>query len=569
MCRDSRRYRISPTWPTLGVSIAGQTLDHRLYHFVLAYSAWEHAEPVLGGESFTALAVGLQNALWSLGGVPVEHRSDSLSAAFRNLDDDARVDQTRRYEALCAHYEMTPTRNNTGVAHENGAIESQHGHLKRGVAQALLLRGSADFDSLDAYRAWIANLIGRRNARRGKMVQLECAALRPLPPGRTTDYDEATVFVTSSSGFVLRKVFYTVPSRLIGFRMRVRLYDERLECFVGQSLALTLCRGRGQAEGRHGHVVDYRHVIHSLRRKPMALLNLVYRDALFPRPAYRLAWEKLLASRRSANAPASRWWRFWRWRMIAAAKPNSPPRSPSRWQVQEAAGGGVIDVPALQARFAPVPATMPDIVVSLPPVASYDVLLSHGSRGMNDSTSDTIKVDTARLPLLLRELRLPTIAAMWQTFTERADREGWPAARLLATLTELELAERDPATHPATSDRGPPATRQNSRQLRLCRRADAQPCPRRRARHRRRMDRPWRHDPVVRPERLGKVASQRRLRPCPDRERLPRVVHPNHRSRAASAAGASGFVAGERDREARQIPSPHPRGPLLCAQGSG
>jgi hypothetical protein len=101
-----------------GVSIAGQTLDHRLYHFVLAYSAWEHAEPVLGGESFTALAVGLQNALWSLGGVPVEHRSDSLSAAFRNLDDDARVDQTRRYEALCAHYEMTPTRNNTGVAHE-------------------------------------------------------------------------------------------------------------------------------------------------------------------------------------------------------------------------------------------------------------------------------------------------------------------------------------------------------------------------------------------------------------------------------------------------------------------
>ena len=61
---------------------------------------------------------------------------------------------------------------------------------------------------------------------------------------------------------------------------------------------------------------------------------------------------------------------------------------------------------------------------------------------MNDNTGDTIKVDTARLPLLLRELRLPTIAAMWQTFTERADREGWPAARLLATLAELELAER-------------------------------------------------------------------------------------------------------------------------------
>src|SRR4051794_20739550 len=315
-----------------GVHIAGQILDHRLYHFVLAYSAWEHAEPVLGGESFTALAVGLQNALWSLGGVPIEHRSDSLSAAFRNLDDDARVDQTRRYEALCAHYEMTPTRNNTGVAHENGSVETQHGHLKRGVTQALLLRGSVDFESLDAYRIWIANLIGRRNARRGKMVQLECAALRPLPSARTTDYDEATVFVTSSSGFVLRRVFYTVPSRLIGFRMRVRIYDDRLDCFVGQSPALTLCRGRSQGEGRHGHV-DYRHVIHSLRRKPMALLNLVYRDALFPRPAYRLAWR---SSWRTATREgrANRWCRSWRWRTIAVVKRNSPRRSPSRWLVQ-------------------------------------------------------------------------------------------------------------------------------------------------------------------------------------------------------------------------------------------
>ena len=341
---------------------------------MLAYSAWEHAEPVLGGESFTALAVGLQNALFALGGVPAEHRSDSLSAAFRNLDDDARVDQTRRYEALCAHYEMTPTRNNTGVAHENGAIESQHGHLKRGVIQALLLRGSADFESLDAYRAWIANLIGRRNARRGKMVQRECAALRPLPTGRTTDYDEATVFVTSSSGFVLRKVFYTVPSRLIGFRMRVRIYDDRLECFVGQSVALTLCRGRRKAEGRHGQVIDYRHVIHSLRRKPMALLNLIYRDALFPRPAYRLAWEKLLADgdpRKACKSMVS---------LLALAHDGGCEAELAAALTEQMAGpegtgSGVIDVAALRSRFAPIPATMPDVAVNLPAVASYDVLL--------------------------------------------------------------------------------------------------------------------------------------------------------------------------------------------------
>jgi hypothetical protein len=126
----------------LGVIVAGQPLDHRLYHFRLAWSGFEHAHVVLGGESYVALAEGLQNALDLLGGAPREHRSDSLSAAFRNLDADATADLTGRYEALCAHYGMTPTRNNRGIAHENGAIESAHAHLKRAVRDALLLRGN-------------------------------------------------------------------------------------------------------------------------------------------------------------------------------------------------------------------------------------------------------------------------------------------------------------------------------------------------------------------------------------------------------------------------------------------
>jgi hypothetical protein len=69
----------------LGVVGGGQPLDHRLYHFALAYSGFEHVEIVLGGESYPALASGLERALRLLGGVPREHRSDSLSAAFRNL----------------------------------------------------------------------------------------------------------------------------------------------------------------------------------------------------------------------------------------------------------------------------------------------------------------------------------------------------------------------------------------------------------------------------------------------------------------------------------------------------
>ena len=148
----------------LGVCIAGVPLIHRLYHFRLVFSGFEHAHVVLGGESYVALAEGLQNALWTLGGVPEQHRSDSLSAAFRNLEKKAETDLTKRYQALCAHYGMTPTRNNTGIAHENGSIESAHGHLKRAIEDALLLRGSRNFDGIDSWRRFVDEIVGRRNA---------------------------------------------------------------------------------------------------------------------------------------------------------------------------------------------------------------------------------------------------------------------------------------------------------------------------------------------------------------------------------------------------------------------
>ena len=168
----------------LGITVAGAPLPHRLYHFRLAFSGWQHGEVVLGGESFTALATGLQNALWLLGGAPREHRSDSLSAAFRNLEAQATLDQTRRYEALCVHYAMQPTRNNRGVAHENGSIEASHGHLKTALEQALLLRGTSDFDGLPNYRRFVDEVVGHANARRRKLVEVERAALQPLPPRR-------------------------------------------------------------------------------------------------------------------------------------------------------------------------------------------------------------------------------------------------------------------------------------------------------------------------------------------------------------------------------------------------
>jgi hypothetical protein len=254
----------------LGVIVAGTRLDHRLYHFRLVFSGFEHAHVILGGESYVALAEGLQNALWALGGSPAGHRSDSLSAAFRNLDADSRADLTRRYEALCGHYRMEPTRNNRGEAHENGSVESAHGHLKRAIEDALLMRGSRAFDDLADYRRFIDEIVSRKNGRNARRIDLERAALQRLPDRRTGDYEETIVAVTSSGGFALRKVFYTVPSRLIGQRLRVRLFDDRLELFVGGTALMTLPRGRPGRDGKRGHVIDYRHVIHALKRKPAA-----------------------------------------------------------------------------------------------------------------------------------------------------------------------------------------------------------------------------------------------------------------------------------------------------------
>jgi len=352
----------------LAVTVSGESLDHRLYHFRLAYSGFEHAHVILGGESYVALAEGLQNALWALGGAPSEHRSDSLSAAFRNLDRDAQEDLTRRYDDLCAHYGMAPSRNNTGVAHENGSIESSHGHLKRGLEDALLLRGSRDFEDLAAYRRFVDEIVGRRNARLGQRIDAERIVLQDLPGRRTADYEETIVTVTSSSGFVLRKVFYSVHSRLIGHRLRVRLYDDRLDVYLGGTHQMTVPRGRASANGKHDHIVDYRHVIHALKRKPMALMGLVYRDKLFPRRAYARAFEALvdhlppkaacrimvellaLAHERACEAELAD-------RLDADLDQNLLP-----------------NMKLLRTLFMPASGAMPEVVVAFTPLAVYDEL---------------------------------------------------------------------------------------------------------------------------------------------------------------------------------------------------
>lgn len=353
----------------LGVTIAGQPFPHRLYHFRLAYSGWEHARVILGGESFSAVAEGLQEALWTLGKAPAEHRTDSLSAAFKNLDRDAQVDFTRRYDELCRHYGMAATRNNPGEAHENGSVESANRHLKRRLAQELRKRGSRDFDSIDEYRRLVARLCARHNARRRALVAAECKTLNDLPPRRTTDFTKLTVPVTRNSTITVDRVLYSVPSRLIGRKLEVHLFDDRLECFLGPTPVITLPRLRTERPHR-GHRIDYRHLIGTLKRKPQALRYLIYREALFPRSAYARTWQAI-----DAALPPKPACRLMVGLLDLAASQACEAALAERLDAILAAGQ-LPNLAALKAAFAPQAAPVADVAIPPPDLAGYDGLLT-------------------------------------------------------------------------------------------------------------------------------------------------------------------------------------------------
>ena len=351
----------------LRITIANAPFVHLLYHFVLAFSRWEHAEVVIGGESFEALSKGLQNALWQAGGAPQEHRTDSLSAAFKNLTEAE--DFTVRYTALLAHYGMAGTRNNRGLSHENGSVESPHRYLKAALEQALLLRGHRDFADRAAYEGFVCEAVMRRNRRNAAAFRIERAQLQELPVRRSTDFVEEEARVTRCGTFTVRAILYSAPSRLIGHRLKVRLYSDRLDCYLSGALVLTLARGtRAPGTGR-GRVLDYRHFIDALKRKPQAFKGLVFRDALFPREAYRRTWEQLdrqLPQRQACQTIVA---------LLAMAAHDGVEGVLAQRLEALLVAGELPDVKRLREEFAPHQAALPQITVEIPAASVYDVLL--------------------------------------------------------------------------------------------------------------------------------------------------------------------------------------------------
>lgn len=273
------------------VTVAGEAFPHLLYHCVLTYSNVE-AVSVCFAETFEALAEGIERALWQFGGVPQQHRTDHLTAAVKPLSKPEQEEWTQRYDALMKHYALTPTTNNVGVAHENGDVEQSHFRLQQAVDQALRVRGSRDFVDRAAYERFLQELVRHRNQTRADRFREDQQALRPLPAQPLAPCRELHASVSRFSTIQVLGNTYSVPSRLIGTTLLVRVRAEQVEGYVGAKQVLTLPR----LHGRTQHAINYRHLIWSLVRKPGAFAAYRYRDDLFPTLAFRRAYDALARS---------------------------------------------------------------------------------------------------------------------------------------------------------------------------------------------------------------------------------------------------------------------------------
>lgn len=350
----------------LQVTVAGVAMMHLLHQFALAYSGWRYVEVVLCGESFAALSSGLQNAAWIMGGVPEEHRTDSLAAAFKNKTEHELL--TRRYAALCTNNGMRPSRNNLGVNHENSSNEARQGTLKRTMEQALLLRGYRDFANLDAYRQFVAEVFGRLNARVARKFSEKRKLLNTLPTRRSSDYEDVDARVTKYGTMTVKKVLYTERSCLVGHRLKVRIFSDKLECWLGDVCVLELMHGQPDTPNGRSKVVDYRHLLPAFKRKPGALARSVLRDALFPRTEYRLMWAQLKEQLPEAGAC----------RLMVGVldlADNGGCEATLAERLAPLLGSGELpDLERLRLELAPRPAHYQDVAVMRPDLAAYDQL---------------------------------------------------------------------------------------------------------------------------------------------------------------------------------------------------
>ena len=279
----------------LAVTIAGQVFAHLLCVLVLPYSNWQWATVCLS-ESMAALRRGVQRAVFQLGRVPRYHQTDCSTAATHRIPDgqaacfeDGKRPFNAEYVALMRHLGMTPRTTAVGAKEQNGDVEAGNGALKRRLKQALLVRGSSDFESVEAWQRFIDEVLRKANGHRGHRVAEDLAAMRELAVSKLPEYVEEDVRVSDWSTVRVKHCSYSVPSRLIGEWVRVRIFEDKIEVRYADEIQLACER----LMGRNRHRIDYHHVIWSLVRKPGAFARYVYRDEMFPQLVFRKAYDAI------------------------------------------------------------------------------------------------------------------------------------------------------------------------------------------------------------------------------------------------------------------------------------
>ena len=350
----------------LGITIAGTPLDHLLCHCVLSYSNWEWSKRCQS-ESFLSLVGGLQASLGKLGKKPRYLSTDHSSAATHEISSGGGLRAFNPdYLDLCEHYDILPVTINVACPHEHGDVESQNGHLKRRLNQHLLLRGSRDFSSLLEYDQFLERVMELANQPRQARLAEELSAMQPLPPTLLAEYQELAACVSSHSTIRVKNITYSVPSRLIGQRLRVEIYESVLKLYLGRERVLEVAR----ACGDRGAVINFRHVVGPLLRKPGAFANYQHREQLYPTLEYRAAYDRLVADhgQRAGTIEYLHVLKLAMEQTVEAVQTVMVPwmSGAKKWRAAD-----------VRATLTPAVVSVPELAALSPELISYDALLNH------------------------------------------------------------------------------------------------------------------------------------------------------------------------------------------------
>jgi len=352
----------------LGVTIRGELFVHLLFEFILSFSGWRSVS-IAFSETFEALVSGFQTALWALGGCPEVVRHDNLSAATHELKSGRGRELTARWRHVLEHYSVTSTRIRPGKANENGVAEKGHHKLKTAVEQALFLRGSCDFASREEYEHFLQGVVSKLNQRCQTKLEEERLHLRTLPAAALPAYTKYRIKVRRWSTVRVRGKIYSVPSRLIGHTVDVRVFAEQIEVYYGTVLVESMPRICSKETCR----IDYRHVIWSLVTKPGAFARYRFREELFPSITFRRAYDALCEAR-GERADIE----YVRILHLAASTMESDVERALEELLKRSED---FDYLAVKTLAAPEPLSVPALSVpAVPDLKIYDELLAGGAR---------------------------------------------------------------------------------------------------------------------------------------------------------------------------------------------